>query len=101
MRGFVAADGSGLSGVVCSDGRTVVRTDPDGSFDIDVASPFVFICTPSGYATARVFVPAAADPTFELRPDEQPVPFSFAQITDLHLAFDDWVFGEPVAATPD
>ncbi len=100
MRGLVTADGSGLSGVACSDGRSVVRTDADGSFELDVSGPFVFVTTPSGYATERWFTAADGEPRFDLHSVEQPVPFSFAQITDLHLAFDGWVFGEPVAATP-
>ena len=92
--------GAPPQGVVVSDGRSVVRTSPDGSFELEPAGPFVFICVPTGHATDRWYVPSDGDLTFELRTVAQPVPFSFAQIADLHLSVAGWVFGADVVTTP-
>ena len=101
VQGSVTSGGAGVEDVVCSDGRTVVRTDVDGTFDLDVSSPFVFVCAPTGYVADRWYLPADAELQFELVSQHQLVPFSFIHITDLHLAFDGWVLSEPVAATPE
>ena len=101
MNGSVRCQGDGVAGVVCSDGRSVVRTGGDGSFVITPAGPFVFVCVPTGYACTRWYLSSDGPLEFELVPDEQSVPFSFAHVTDLHLSLDEWVFGDPVAATPE
>jgi outer membrane protein assembly factor BamB len=101
LRGIVAASGRGLEGVSCSDGRTVVRTGPDGSFSIEAKGPFVFISTPTGYEADPWYLPAEGDLRFDLRTQHQTVPFSFAQITDLHLSTTGWAFGAPVITTPE
>jgi outer membrane protein assembly factor BamB len=98
VRGTVVGAPGG--GVVCSDGRSVARTAPDGSFELDAAGPFVFLCVPTGHTADRWYLPADGELRFELRPREQPVPFSFAQITDLHLSVAGWVFGADVVTTP-
>jgi 3',5'-cyclic AMP phosphodiesterase CpdA len=53
VRGRVAAAGQGVAGVAVSDGVSVVRTARDGTFTLlaDQARPFVFVTTPTGYAT--------------------------------------------------
>ncbi|MEX0873380.1 MAG: PQQ-binding-like beta-propeller repeat protein [Actinomycetota bacterium] len=101
LRGIVAAEGAGVGGVVCSDGRAVVRTGPDGTFSIEASGPFVFVSTPTGYAADPWYLPAEGDLRFDLRTQRQTVPFSFAQITDLHLSTTGWAFGAPVITTPE
>src|SRR5688572_12592390 len=78
-----------LPGVLVSDGRIVQRTDADGGFALDAAQTgFVWITRPSGF-TSHVWFHRLASPEraydFTLEPVEQPVPFTFAQVTDLHL----------------
>ena len=81
--------GEPLPGVLVSDGRTVRRTDADGGFALDAAQTgFVWITRPSGF-TSDVWFHRLTDPKrvydFTLEPVEQPVPLTFAQVTDLHL----------------
>ena len=87
--------------MACSDGRSVVRTGPDGTFSIEAAGPFVFVCVPTSYAADTWYLPAEGDCHFELSPQRQSVPFSFAQITDLHLSTSGWVFGQSVDTTSE
>jgi hypothetical protein len=51
IRGRVVAAGRGLAGVGITDGRSVVRTDTDGRFELSSSSDrsFVSCCLPSGY----------------------------------------------------
>ncbi len=101
LRGIVAAGDRGLEGVSCSDGRTVVRTGPDGYFSIQATGPFVFVSVPTGYAADPWYLPVDDELRFDLRPQPQAVPFSFAQITDLHLSTTGWAFGAPVITTSE
>ncbi len=50
VRGIVRADGKGLGRVAVSDGRNVVATGADGTFELpsDSLRPFVFISLPAG-----------------------------------------------------
>lgn len=52
VKGRVTANGTGIKGVVISDGFSVVATDNDGVYEFEVASKAVniFIATPAGYA---------------------------------------------------
>ena len=83
VRGRVAADRVGLSGVAISDGLSVVATDADGRFDLvtDRNRRWVTVSVPGGYSlpthptgTARCFQRIAAGPrgeatvTFDLVP---------------------------------
>jgi len=82
VTGRVDADGRGLGGISVSDGLSVVRTDPDGSFEL-VSAPgteFVFVSLPAGLqiprsatGTARFYEPLRPDPR-----GEQTVRFSLA-----------------------
>ncbi|WP_100627086.1 calcineurin-like phosphoesterase C-terminal domain-containing protein [Algoriphagus formosus] len=51
LRGKVSASGKGLSGVVVSDGRTIVLTDGNGEYELISSNDreFVFLSIPSGY----------------------------------------------------
>lgn len=84
--------GEPLKGVLVSNGRTVGRTDPDGAFSFDTdGGGFVFVTRPSGFATAEWFCRTSGETIshdFILERVEQPVPFTFAQVTDLHLCVD-------------
>ena len=88
-------EGTGGPRVTVSDGRNVTRTSDDGSFSLPGFGPFVFITVPSGFSIDRWYLPAD-NPSgeFHLTPQHQPVPFTFVQITDLHLAFGNRAFGK-------
>ncbi len=83
IRGVVQSDGQGLIDVSVSDGRSVVRTGTDGTFEIisDSRQAFVQLTVPGGFeinknptGTARFYAPikpdAAGEATasFELSP---------------------------------
>lgn len=83
IRGVVRSAGQGLIDVSVSDGRAVVRTATDGTFEIisDSRQPFVQLTVPGGYelnknstGTANFYVPVEADAageataTFDLSP---------------------------------
>jgi outer membrane protein assembly factor BamB len=67
----------------------VRRTGADGGFALDAAGTgFVRITRPSGFTSDAWFHRLAGSETgydFALEPVEQQVPFTFAQVTDLHL----------------
>lgn len=92
-QGMVVTGGSGLSGVTVSDGLNVTTTGADGEFVLPGEGPFIFVCRPTGYASDRWYLPVGRDLRFELRTQEQPVPFTFAQVTDLHVSLGDSTFG--------
>lgn len=80
-----------LAGVAVSDGASVAVSDDEGRAALSGAgSPFVWVSRPDGYDTEQWFVPLdgsdAAMVTFELRRVEQPLPVTFAQVTDLHVS---------------
>jgi outer membrane protein assembly factor BamB len=78
-----------------SDGKNVTRSAADGSFTLPGFSPFAFITVPSGYTTDRWYLPADhSSMEFHLTQQHQPVPFTFVQITDLHLALGSRAFGK-------
>lgn len=92
-RGRVLHDATGMPGVAVSDGRVVVTTGSDGSYSLPGHGPFVFLTQPSGYRAEAWFHPAADEVDFELVTEEQPVPFTFVQVTDLHLSLGETAFG--------
>ncbi|MDH4046467.1 MAG: calcineurin-like phosphoesterase family protein [Gemmatimonadota bacterium] len=53
VRGRVTGGRRGLGDVAVSDGVSVVRTAPDGTFELlaDATQPFVWVTTPAGHAT--------------------------------------------------
>lgn len=70
-RGRVRGGGRGLEGVAVTDGVSVVRTDPEGGFEIptDTGHPFLSVCVPSGYELAGGFQPLTGRPVwFDLEP---------------------------------
>lgn len=52
VKGKVVSNGKGITGVVVSDGFSVLKTDKNGAFDFTMHTDarFVFISTPSGHA---------------------------------------------------
>ncbi|HEX6851281.1 MAG TPA: calcineurin-like phosphoesterase family protein [Candidatus Polarisedimenticolaceae bacterium] len=77
VRGVVRSAGKGIAGVAVSDGRTVVGTASDGTFELVTTSEreFVQIAVPSGYripthpcGTARFYAPVAPEAVFDLEP---------------------------------
>lgn len=85
--------GEPLPDVLVSNGREVRRTRTDGSFELDAGGGgFVFVTRPSGFTSSAWFhrvTDRATTYDFVLERAEQPVPFTFAQVTDLHLCVDD------------
>ena len=76
VRGRVTSDGSGLARVAVSDGRSVVETAADGSYELlsTVDRPFVMISLPSGHSvpthptgTARLYHPMRRDRSGEMQ----------------------------------
>jgi outer membrane protein assembly factor BamB len=94
VRGRVLVDGIGLPEVSVSDGLHVARTAIDGTFELPGAGPFVVVTRPTGFTTDRWYQPRADEVVFELEAVHQPVPFTFAQITDLHLSLGETAYGE-------
>ena len=94
VQGRVLVDGVGLPEVSVSDGLHVVRTRIDGSFDLPGAGPFVVVTRPTGFTTERWWQPVQDEVFFQLEAVHQPVPFTFAQVTDLHLSLGDTSYGE-------
>lgn len=95
ITGAVQCAGAPRAGVVVSDGRHAVVTDSEGRFTLPGDGPFLFVVRPTGFRATPWYLPAGgAEPTFTLEPAAQPVPFSFAQITDLHLSLGDPGFGD-------
>lgn len=88
----VGPDRRPLPGVAVSDGREVVRTDGDGRVELDaIEARFVWVSRPDGWDTPdwfrRLDVERADQSVeFVLEPVEQPLPLTFAQITDLHMS---------------
>lgn len=94
IEGVVTRDGAGVGGVAVSDGLHVAKTATDGAFSLPGHGPFVFLTRPSGCGTGAWFEPADQGRiAFDLFTEDQPVPFSFAQVTDLHLSLGDASFG--------
>ncbi len=94
LRGRVSStDGQSLAGVMISDGCRIVRTDPNGGYQlpIDTASgPFVFVTLPRGFWSDDFYVPVAtaaekASVDFVLGRIEQTECFDFAFLADMHL----------------
>ncbi|MCC5951887.1 MAG: PQQ-binding-like beta-propeller repeat protein [Acidimicrobiia bacterium] len=83
--------GTALAGVAVSNGESVVATGADGTAELPEAHrSFVWVSRPDGFDTDRWFVRTDADPDqpvrFELRRVDQPLPLTFAQVTDLHVS---------------
>jgi len=57
--GTVTENGNPVAGVSVTDGRNVVKTDENGSFELDGwrKSRFVTVTVPSGYATDEFYIP--------------------------------------------
>jgi outer membrane protein assembly factor BamB len=84
-------EGHPIVGVTVSNGRSVAVTDRDGGAALgDEDAAFVWVSRPSGYDTDRWFHrlggSGAESVQFTLRPVEQALPVTFAQVTDLHLS---------------
>jgi outer membrane protein assembly factor BamB len=83
VTGFDADGGA----VVVSDGHSVTTTDGAGRFTLPAEGPFVFVRRPTGWTADPWFVAAStAEPEFVLHRQDQPVPFRFTHITDLHIS---------------
>ena len=88
ITGRVVRDGSDdpFAGVRVSDGVGVVTTDHHGVYELAGDGRFVFVVRPTGWSTSRWYSRRdAAHRDFTLVPHEQPLPFSFVQITDIHV----------------
>lgn len=81
-----------VEGVAVSDGVEVATTGSDGTAALPHASgrPFVWVSRPTGFDCDRWFVPrdeiTADEVRFVLVPVDQPLPVTFAQVTDLHVS---------------
>ena len=86
VRGRVTSGGRGLGGVRVSDGLSVVRTDPDGGYELvtEASREFVHVCLPAGHrvpvsdtGTASFYQPLPArggemDANWSLEPLQAP-----------------------------
>lgn len=95
VRGAVrSVGGTPLGGVAVSDGEAVAVTDGDGRYELPGgATPFVWVHRGTGWDAERWFArldgltqDTDAEVDFQLTPVDQPVPFTFAQLTDLHVS---------------
>jgi outer membrane protein assembly factor BamB len=95
IEGRVVFESGAAKPVTISDGLNVTRTAADGSFALPGFSPFAFITPPSGFSADRWYLPADHPSLeFHLAPQDQRTPFTFVQITDLHLALGSRAFGK-------
>jgi outer membrane protein assembly factor BamB len=87
-RVIVTVDGEPAAGVAVSDGVSTWVTGPDGAVDVAAPDgPFAQLSVPSGCeAVGTWWAPWAGEVRFACRSTDQPLPFSFAQVTDLHLS---------------
>lgn len=87
-RVVVTVDGRPAVGVAVSDGVSTWVTDPDGTVEVTAPDgPFAQVSVPSGHdAVGPWWAPWAGEVRFALQTTAQSVPFSFAQVTDLHLS---------------
>jgi outer membrane protein assembly factor BamB len=85
--GTVSAGGAPAEGVRMSDGTTVATTDARGRYELPGTGPFVFVVRPTGWTARSWWARADGGAThdFALVADEQSVPFSFVQVTDIHV----------------
>jgi outer membrane protein assembly factor BamB len=88
----VDAAGRPVEGVVVSDGAGVAVTGPDGRATLaESGRPFVWVSRPSGWDTTDWFSRREGGAgevvvTFVLHEADQPLPVTFAQVTDLHVS---------------
>ncbi len=90
-----SSSAAGMAGVAVSNGEHMVRTGPDGSYQLPLepgGHAFVWMVTPEGFRPANRFFRALSARTrtvdFELTaaPERRRRWFRLAHITDLHLA---------------
>ncbi len=94
LAGRVLLGDRGARGVTVTDGLNVTRTGDDGSFEVPGFGPFVAMTRPTGYSADPWFLPYDSSSfEFRLESQNQPVPFEFVQITDVHLSLGDRAFG--------
>lgn len=98
---------AGLSGVLVSDGRSVVATDATGAYRLEPREPRVLlrITVPRDHASASAFwrwTEGGQPENFGLVRRSQPADFCFVQITDSHVGRDDLVrqFADHVGKLP-
>lgn len=99
-RVYEELSGSGLSGILVSNGEDIVQTDVEGWYALQVepeAHRFAFVVVPDGYQVSDGFfqpihslTTSRDDVHFKLRsaPQRAIRPFSLAQITDTHVVMD-------------
>jgi outer membrane protein assembly factor BamB len=86
----VDEQGAALGAVAVSDGVAVGVTDADGRTELPAGDrPFAWVSRPSGRDCDRWFLrreEVDGVARFALVPADQPLPLTFAQITDLHVS---------------
>lgn len=81
----------GLAGVPVSNGRDVVATAPDGSYQLSLGNDrrIIFITTPSGWWTGSFYrhlqPETGQEVNFPLYPVAEPEEFAFVQVSDIHI----------------
>ncbi|WP_223695032.1 outer membrane protein assembly factor BamB family protein [Leifsonia poae] len=93
MHGYVVTDTEtsetaprGIPGIAVSNGTDVVETDDQGRFELPDTGRFVTLTRPTGFTADPWWVRATAgEIRFTLTPQEQPLPYSFAHLTDTHM----------------
>jgi len=93
IQGHVRGGSRPLAGVCVSDGYRIVRTEPDGRYQVDVdenSGRFIFISVPRGFWTDEFYVPVTkarqqTSVDFTLEPVAQSERFDFVFLTDMHL----------------
>jgi outer membrane protein assembly factor BamB/predicted phosphodiesterase len=95
IEGRVLVEGGAGAAVTVSDGLNITLTAPDGSFTLPGFGPFAFMTIPTGFSADRWYLPAD-HPSVEFRlvSQDQPTPFTFVQVTDLHLSLGSRAFGK-------
>ena len=88
-------EGERKAGVCVSNGRSVVRTDAHGLYQLPCRPEdrFVFVTVPAGYIAADGFYidlkkAGNFDFTLKVYPESKRESFSFVQITDTHISVD-------------
>jgi hypothetical protein len=87
--GLKSATETGIPNVVVSNGVTSTTTGVAGSYTLAKEGTFVFVTTPSGYATSGAWYRSVSGTQFDIglkaAPERDTDSFTFIHMTDIHL----------------
>lgn len=85
---------TGLADCLVSDGKTIVKTDANGAFELNTDQPFIFLILPDGYNARQWFVNSGEENVFFPLTECEQKECVFAVVNDIHYAKDADDFAE-------